>query len=165
VAYTSRNTKQKGSNRIKHAGGDMTNRVCGHCKIEKPLDEFPNKKGRNPSWCRECERACDRARNYRQDRREVIYKAKASEHGRELRAINRWKNIEETRKKERSRSMLREAIKHGEIKRLPCAICGNAKSKAHHDDYEKPFDVVWLCHKHHMGLHRNIRLSRTPERG
>jgi hypothetical protein len=45
------------------------------------------------------------------------------------------------------------ALRYGKLKRLPCEICGNIKSEAHHDDYRSPLKVRWLCFKHHRELH------------
>lgn len=47
------------------------------------------------------------------------------------------------------------ALAHGEIERLPCEICGREKAEAHHCDYSKPLEVMWLCKKHHAEWHRN----------
>lgn len=33
--------------------------------------------------------------------------------------------------------------------RKPCEVCGNEQSEAHHDDYSKPWEIRWLCQKHH----------------
>ena len=41
------------------------------------------------------------------------------------------------------------AIKNGVIKRMPCVICGATKTHGHHEDYNKPLEVIWLCPKHH----------------
>jgi hypothetical protein len=48
------------------------------------------------------------------------------------------------------------AIRHGELVRAEtCSRCGEAKpTEAHHSDYSKPLDVVWLCVKCHRRLHR-----------
>jgi hypothetical protein len=48
---------------------------------------------------------------------------------------------------------LQRAVKDGHIKRQPCVECGNLNAHGHHSDYSREFDVVWLCHKHHMALH------------
>jgi hypothetical protein len=55
----------------------------------------------------------------------------------------------------RSRELYRRRINH--IRKLPCAKCGNPESEGHHEDYRKPFDVIWLCHKHHREAHRKPR--------
>lgn len=46
------------------------------------------------------------------------------------------------------------ALKRGALLRQPCEVCGSEKTQGHHDDYMKPLDVRWLCHKHHMEVHR-----------
>jgi DNA-directed RNA polymerase subunit RPC12/RpoP len=45
------------------------------------------------------------------------------------------------------------AIKKGELKKLPCTICGK-KAEAHHPDYNKPLNVIWLCRFHHKAIHK-----------
>jgi len=52
-----------------------------------------------------------------------------------------------------ARSKLRYAVKVGRIERLPCEVCGMSPSFGHHSDYSKPFDVNWLCQKHHREIH------------
>ena len=47
------------------------------------------------------------------------------------------------------------AMKNGVLVRQPCFICGD-KSEAHHPDYSRPLDVVWLCPPHHRQAHSNI---------
>ena len=44
-------------------------------------------------------------------------------------------------------------LKSGSLVRLPCLICGN-ESEAHHPDYSRPLDVVWLCSSHHKEAHK-----------
>ena len=65
-----------------------------------------------------------------------------------------------SRKKNRSkwiaRSRLRYAVKTGKIVPIPCAVCGATKAEAHHADYSKPLEVVWLCFKHHREAHGQI---------
>lgn len=56
-----------------------------------------------------------------------------------------------------ARHKVKDAIKRGDLVRLPCAYCGDLKTDAHHDDYNKPLDVAWLCRKCHLGAHCNER--------
>lgn len=46
------------------------------------------------------------------------------------------------------------AIKAGYLEREACEKCGNGRADAHHEDYAKPLDVVWLCRSCHATLHR-----------
>ena len=59
--------------------------------------------------------------------------------------------------KQVARRKLHKAIKLGKIERRPCEICKNIKSHGHHNDYSKPLSVIWLCHKHHMTLHKELK--------
>jgi hypothetical protein len=48
-------------------------------------------------------------------------------------------------------------IARGALKRQPCEVCGNPRSQAHHENYLKPLEVVWLCALHHKSRHRQER--------
>lgn len=52
---------------------------------------------------------------------------------------------------------LHSAMRRGLVEKQPCAICGDEKSEAHHPDYSRPADVIWLCRKHHRQAHREGR--------
>lgn len=54
------------------------------------------------------------------------------------------------------RRRTRTAISNGTVVKLPCEVCGATKVEAHHDDYNKPLDVKWLCRKHHVELHKTL---------
>jgi uncharacterized protein YodC (DUF2158 family) len=58
-----------------------------------------------------------------------------------------------------------QAVRRGELTPQPCQVCGeNPVNKngsrgvhAHHDDYDKPLEVIWLCALHHGQIHRVMR--------
>lgn len=45
--------------------------------------------------------------------------------------------------------------KMGVLKQGVCETCSTEKTQAHHKDYNKPFEVMWLCKKHHTEWHKN----------
>jgi len=61
--------------------------------------------------------------------------------------------------KQRARSAVKRAIKSGKLTRPNrCENCGHYyppsyKLQAHHEDYNKPLDVVWLCIRCHKREH------------
>lgn len=55
-------------------------------------------------------------------------------------------------KKHKCRNWIHNAIRDGKLTRMPCCICGDPKSEAHHVDYRKKECVVWFCFKHHREL-------------
>ena len=44
---------------------------------------------------------------------------------------------------------------------LTCVDCGKPARGYDHRYYSKPLEVRWLCHNHHMELHRQLR-RQTP---
>lgn len=50
-----------------------------------------------------------------------------------------------------------KAIDSGELVRKPCEVCGDVKSKGHHENYSKPLEVVWLCQTHHHRRHAELK--------
>lgn len=58
---------------------------------------------------------------------------------------------------------LNNAVRDGRVKKLPCFVCGE-KAVAHHPDYDRPLDVVWLCQPHHKQAHALVSNDRDVER-
>lgn len=48
------------------------------------------------------------------------------------------------------------ALRDGRLQKLPCFICGH-EAEAHHPDYDRPLDVVWLCPPHHKQAHALVK--------
>ena len=59
----------------------------------------------------------------------------------------------------RCRSKLRSALLTNKIKKEPCKICGNPNIVGHHEDYSKPYDVIWVCRKHHYQIHYRLPIT------
>lgn len=51
------------------------------------------------------------------------------------------------------------ALRVGKLTQLPCSVCGDEDTHAHHEDYSRRLDVVWLCTFHHGERHREINAS------
>ena len=61
----------------------------------------------------------------------------------------------ENPEKKKAHMAVKNALRSGRMHRHPCCICGN-KAHAHHEDYSKPLEVIWLCPKHHGERHVQI---------
>lgn len=59
---------------------------------------------------------------------------------------------EEQRRKDTARSYAGVYKRRGKLIEQPCEVCGG-KAEMHHEDYDRPLDVRWLCRKHHMAEH------------
>jgi len=58
------------------------------------------------------------------------------------------------RKRESAGSQARKAVKAGTLERQPCEVCGSTERvEGHHDDYDQPLAVRWLCKQHHEEAH------------
>jgi hypothetical protein len=65
--------------------------------------------------------------------------------------------------KVRAEQIARNAIETGKLLKKPCVICGETKVNAHHEDYSRPLDVVWLCPVHHSERHSLLRKLKNPD--
>lgn len=71
--------------------------------------------------------------------------------------ISLAKSIKKYPERQKARQILAYEIKKGNLKRLPCEKCGETeKIHAHHEDYSKPLEVIWLCSKHHKEIHFSV---------
>lgn len=54
----------------------------------------------------------------------------------------------------KAHDIVRNAVRHGRLIKQPCHICGSTINvHAHHEDYSKPLDVIWLCDTCHRIRH------------
>ena len=51
-------------------------------------------------------------------------------------------------------SAVNYALRKGTLTKLNCEECSRPDTQAHHEDYSKPLDVVWLCVDCHMRRHK-----------
>lgn len=148
-------------------------KLCVYCNQEKPESEFYKGYGRK---CKECskrlvkeyrDKNAEHYREYernRSNRAERVQKNKErllwlKEHDYEkyrkqkTEANNRWRNKNEAKRIAEGR--LNDAIRFGKIIRPTiCPKCGvEGLIEAHHFDYSKPLDVIWLCSDCHHKLH------------
>lgn len=56
-------------------------------------------------------------------------------------------------KKRQVHSKVSNAVRSGLLVKGTCEVCGDIKVYAHHCDYDKPLDIIWLCAKHHRQWH------------
>lgn len=71
------------------------------------------------------------------------------------------KYISVSRKKKGARLLANLAQEYGFLIPKPCERCGAPSAHKHHDDYDKPLDITWLCVRCHVGLHVSERDAET----
>lgn len=60
------------------------------------------------------------------------------------------------RRRANARSYASVYVRRGLLVKLPCENCGDNHVQMHHDDYDRPLDVRWLCRPCHLALHAAI---------
>ena len=60
----------------------------------------------------------------------------------------------EQRRKQNVRRTSTYYVSRGTLVKAPCEVCGSLEVEKHHDDYDKPLEVRWLCREHHLEHHR-----------
>ena len=51
--------------------------------------------------------------------------------------------------KHKCRLVYTAALRAGVLRRGCCEFYGDPKTEGHHEDYDQPYQVRWLCRKHH----------------
>ena len=106
----------------------------GKCKSCTKADAIANRLNKIDEY-----RAYDRMRSS-QPHRKALAKRVHSE----------WKSKYPNRRA--AQVQVGNALRRGVLKKQPCHVCG-AAAEAHHPDYDRPLDVVWLCPPHHSQAH------------
>lgn len=122
-------------------------KTCRECGTPKPLDQFYKHSMMADGYLNKC-MDCVRERVNRH-RTKNIERIREYDRNRVWRVYDKNKVV--------VRRLVRDAIARGDLKVQPCERCGDAIGvHAHHDDYSKPLDVIWLCPKHHGERHREL---------
>lgn len=99
--------------------------IASHCKCGNPVRAIGQR------YCRECHNASMRKRRPKHS---------------ELTA--------EQKKKANARSYANNYQRRGILTPEPCEKCYSTNDiQKHHEDYDKPLEVKWLCRQCHTGYH------------
>lgn len=129
-------------------------KTCKRCKNDRRPQDFA-KCASSPDnlqrWCRQCwktydyNRCQDTARKNKDSKRKKTTECKYTE-----------KDYREKNQKKRSaHQAVAQALKKRHLVKECCMECGESHTYAHHCDYDRPLDVMWLCATHHAEWHFN----------
>lgn len=128
-------------------------KTCKRCGEQKDITLFykhPRGKDGHDSKCIDCAKANSiRVRNARIEHYREYDRERGNRQGYDYVVEYRKANP----KKYQAHSAVNNAVRNGTLNPLPCEICGSKKSVAHHDDYNFPLSVRWLCQAHHKQWH------------
>lgn len=145
-------------------------KTCFKCGVEKPLTEYykhPQMGDGHLNKCKECTKK-DSQRTYEKitSTPELAIKERArqrlKEHNRRLQG--KTKKYKYHKAKKPANIIMGNAVRKGILVKKPCEVCGVNKSHGHHEDYDRPLDVIWLCSRHHSDRHIHLRDYKTLNR-
>jgi len=137
---------------------------CFKCNTVKPLEDFykhPQMLDGHVNKCKECNKndvTSNRNKNIEKIRQYDRVRAKNPERAKAASAISKAWRQEDSRRTKCHNAVTR-AIRNGHLNRMPCQVCGVEKSYAHHEDYDKPLEVIWLCQPCHKQRHKEMKSS------
>lgn len=141
-------------------------KICSKCGIEKDETDFwkrNNRKSGVNSECKECAKK-RRTENYRtkneefRKKRKIYYLANREKFIKIQTEYSRRK-LENKDPKILARRKVNDSLKRKKIeKHENCQICGIMnKLQAHHCDYNKKLDIIWVCLECHLMIHEGLK--------
>jgi ribosomal protein S27AE len=136
-------------------------KTCFKCNTVRPLTDFYahlRMSDGHLNKCKQCTKIdvlehrnknIEKVRQYDRDRAKNPDRQKAN-----IAITKAWR--QEDKRRGQCHSAVSYAIKTGELVRKNCERCGNENSLAHHEDYDKPLMVNWLCQPCHKQRHKEI---------
>lgn len=150
-------------------------KTCFKCKEEKPFTDFYVHKEMGDGYlgkCKICTKKDVRENEilkydkYREYKRLYMHRDNVSKKVKEYNSRpDRIKANSLTKKNWATRNRRKSAahiifgnwMRYNKDKKTPCIKCGNNRSQGHHENYDYPLSVVWLCSKHHAERHIEMR--------
>lgn len=138
---------------LKNAG-----KMCIDCGVSLTENNFTASRLKTKNYfCNDC----SRKRNSVKKRNNIVGIRKKQK---EWAKRNRPKKSVRHKENIAVQNKLHWAVQKGDvIKPKFCACCAQAKPSlhAHHKDYSRPYDVIWLCPACHMFLHQQLKDACT----
>lgn len=144
-------------------------KTCCVCQKEKQdADYYEVRKGSGKTMaaCKLC--INDRNKRYRHGAGKEKTLAHDRERDKQPERSQAWSERRRVRNEKhpervKAKNDLHNAVRSGRV--VPWPVCAmpecDQKPEAHHPDYSRPLDVVWLCHSHHMMVHNMVRYAKN----
>lgn len=156
-------------------------KICICCCLRKPLDAFYTHPKMRDGRLNKCKSCC---KEYQKQRREDLSfryldnqrrKRRYEDNIQSERNCRRTYQVslrgsivhtKATRKwrvnnpeKYKAHVVVGNALRDGKLKKGKCRGCGSLDVHAHHEDYSRPLEVVWLCDSCHKNRHGEMRVG------
>lgn len=163
------------------SGDSPVMKECGRCHNSFPATlEYFHKESRKHDGLRTVCKSCQCVSNQKYEstltgkQRKTEWRqqnpAKVKGYNQKYRAIHPGQETQYSRKwrkenpeKARAHNLLWKAIMRGDIVQQHCSRCGREDAHAHHYDYNRPLDVLWLCPGCHSQEHVRLRKEQIEQ--
>lgn len=133
-------------------------KICFKCQELKPLNEYykhPQMGDGHLNKCKTCAKKDAREHRFGTNREAILLYDRQRWNKLERQEKHKvrhaeWERLHPDRKSAKRKVFY--AVHTGKLKPHPCFVCGQ-KAEAHHPDYSRPLDVMWLCSAHHKQAH------------
>lgn len=139
----------------------MKNLICKCCGKDRPISEYYANKSCQLGVSRKCKECTKKAARKNRKANIEYYRQYDKERASlPQRVLAREKYTKEYRKKNpdiyKAHNAVNNAVRDGRLNKPDsCECCGKeAYLEAHHCDYSKPLDVMWLCKPCHASWHQ-----------
>jgi hypothetical protein len=129
--------------------------ICKKCSADKERTDFYKQVGDTVmTICKECHKENMKVRSRTNEKVREYDRQRAKTPARREKAALISKNWREKNPQAyKAHTAVNNAVRDGRLMKLACEFCADENVHAHHKDYAKPLDVVWLCPKCHHRLH------------
>lgn len=139
-------------------------KTCSRCNQKKEERDFQIRRASNDGLtaaCRVCLAEYDKGRSGLPHRVSARMEYQSSDRGRERCNAAKKLFIQRNPWKRKAHIIVGNFLRDGKLTRpLQCECCGSeCKPQAHHCDYSKPTDVMWLCKTCHVEWHKHFKPS------
>lgn len=141
-------------------------KTCFKCGASKARSEFykhPKMADGLLGKCKSCTKSDVAARRDAKHADVCAYdRQRSREPGRRARVVG-YQRAARARSPERraAHQAVHRALKAGKLTRGPCLHCGDPRVQAHHRDYSRPLDVVWVCFACHRSVEHGHRVDQV----
>jgi hypothetical protein len=130
----------------------MQTKICSKCGRELPLSEFHRYNRRGETHYSQCKQCKAEYKHRNKDKLLIAQKKRRA-------------NDDSLPEKQRAWNKVHYALKTGKIhKPENCSVCGKLvgkdKIQAHHNNYNKPFDIIWCCQDCHVMLDKKRKHAK-----
>lgn len=145
----------------------IRSKTCFKCRAEKPLSEFYRHAAMRDGLLGKCKPCTKKDATENRNKKIDYYRQYDRERAKlperialAVSVTKAWRAQDASRSA--AHSAVARAIRQGVLHKENCARCGAENSMAHHEDYSKKLEVVWLCAACHKQRHKEIALEAKP---